>query len=111
MKPQMKRLQYLGIAKSLEEALEDSFDAFDSMRDAYIIANQSFERKSDDIDPAVMAVGLQAQALGCMTLSCWLSAVSTVTNFRFHQVGEKYADLVRRAMDDIGIVIPDTMVL
>lgn len=111
MQPQMKRLQYLGIAKCLEEALQDSWDAFDEIRDAYIIANQNFEGKENDVDPATIVLGLQAQALGILTLCQWLEAISEVTNYRFYQMAEDKATLVRRTMQGLGLVIPDHVVL
>jgi len=111
MKPQMKRLQYLGIAKSLEEALDDSYDAFDAMCDAYIIANQNFEAKENDVDPACIVLGLQAQALGCRTLAEWLESLAQVTDYRYFVRGQEIMSKINRKMDGLGLVIPDTVVL
>jgi len=111
MPAQMKRLQQLAVARCLEEALEDSWDCFDLLKDAYTIANQAFQKEYNDIDPACIAAGLQAQALGTITLCKWLYAISEVTQTRFYTLAGEYEKRIKGSMESLGIVIPDTMLL
>lgn len=111
MAAQMKRFAQLAIAKSLEEALLDSKGVLDQLIDVYRIANENFSGRENDVDPVTIAMGLQAQALGIMTLCNWLEAISTVTNARFWQIAQETETWCHKQMDNIGIVIPDNLIM
>lgn len=109
-KPQMKRLAVLNIAQSLEEAADDNLDALLALSVAYTVAKRAFTADELDPDPAVIAVGLQAQALGCKSLAQWLMAISEVAGIQYNNMGVALLDRVEREMDALGLIIPDTMI-
>lgn len=111
MQAQMTRRDKLRIAALLEDSLNANLDALDTMLEAYQIAHSAFTYTENDVDPATLALGVQAQALGVRTIAIWLQSISQETSVRYHNLGVGALARTQQLMDSYGIVIPDVMTL
>lgn len=111
MHGQMRRTCDKLIAEDLLMALEFEWDALQSLTAAYKRAKDNFTWDVDQPDPATIALGVQAMALGVRTLCTWLQAIAEVTGAKYHNEAVSYLVDLDRTMLSIGLVIPDVMTL
>jgi len=107
MPTQMQRKTGYEVADWLLQAAHAEHLTLQSMVNAYKAARGSFTFSENEPDPETIALGLQACALGVRTLCQWLTAVSDITEDRYHNHGVTLWSDTDTIMQGLGLVIPD----
>jgi hypothetical protein len=106
MLTQTQRKTLLHVAEDILEAALSERDSFDFLLSAYRLSNQEFAGRANDPDPTTILLGLQAMALGIVSLTNWLEACSLYTSLKYHNQAQEIKEWLSTTLDHYGIVLP-----
>jgi hypothetical protein len=111
MLTQLQRKTLLTVADDILEAVIAQKDSLEFLLAAYRLSNMTFSGRENDPDPTTILMGVQAAALGVLTLTRWLEACGTVLGTRYYNEAQDLLQSLTTTLDRYGIVLPDQVPL